>query len=87
MAELSKPKLRGSPRTPALGTARRLRYAAETLAKERMPKGTKKTAAKNDTAANLGYEAKLWKADALKRWKSGVPPVGNASFARVQHTR
>jgi hypothetical protein len=53
-----------------------------------MPKGTKKTAEKNDTAANLGYEAELWKAaDALKRWKFGVPPVGNANFAWVQHTR
>ena len=32
-----------------------------------MPKGTKKTSAKNDTAANIGYETELWKAaDALR---------------------
>lgn len=32
-----------------------------------MPKGTKNPAAKNDTGANLGYEAELWKAaDALR---------------------
>src|SRR3970040_2430804 len=32
-----------------------------------MPKGAKTTTAKNDTAANLGFEAQLWKAaDALR---------------------
>jgi len=51
--------------------------------------------ARNDTAANLGFEAKLWAAaDALRNNMDAaeyralnifwVPPAGNANFAWVQ---
>ena len=41
--------------------------AAQTLTSSRVPKVTKKTTAKNETAAGIGYEAQLWQmADALR---------------------
>ena len=41
--------------------------AAQTLTSSRVPKVTKKTTAKNETAAGIGYEAQLWQmADAAK---------------------
>ena len=43
-----------------------------------MPKGKKIANGKNDTGANLGFEAMLWRV-------YGAPPTGNANFAWVQH--
>ena len=41
--------------------------AAQTLTSSRVPKVTKKTTAKKETAASIGYEAQLWQmADAAK---------------------
>jgi len=35
----------------------------------------RKRSKKNDTAANLGYEAQLWQMADDKRWRFGVPPA------------
>lgn len=40
--------------------------------------------------ANLSFNMKPWGGEHLredKRWQFGVPPVGNANFAWVQHMR
>ena len=48
-----------------------------------MPKMTKKTTAKNDTAANVGYEAQLWQmADALRGSMDAAEYADVAGFCK-----
>ncbi|MGB9619226.1 MAG: hypothetical protein ACPL7K_02300 [Armatimonadota bacterium] len=57
-----------------------------------MAKRRNNTSKMNTTGTTVGYEAQLWqmaerqRSSMEKRWKYGVPPSGNASYAAAQHT-
>ena len=57
--------------------------AAQTLTSPRVPKVTKKTTAKNETAASIGYEAQLWQmADALRGSMDAAEYTDVAGFCK-----